>query len=463
MSSISTNQPLSKLNIFSAKGVQMRTFHITWLTFFFSFFAWFGMSSLMPLAKEQLHLTKDQLGNIQIAAVSATIIARLLIGRLVDKFGPRLTYTWLLVVCSIPVFLIGTSQSYESFLLFRLAIGVIGASFVITQFHTSVMFAPSIKGTANATAGGFGNAGAGLANIMMPIIAAGCVGLGLCTEQDSWRYAMIVPGFMLLFFAFIYFRYTKDLPNGNYKELGIENKNKENTFMLAVKDYRTWVLTIAYAACFGVEITIDNFAPIYFTDTFGASLKTAGICAGIFGLINLFARPLGGIVADKVGKSYGFSGKNLLLALLLVLEGIGIIFFGMTDQLGVAIFLMFLFGVSLKMANGATYSLVPFVNPKAVGSVAGIVGAGGNIGAMLIAFLFKAKAVKFSKDVINETGIAQTKDLIDYTNAFYILGIIILITGVIVLAVKFAVKTKEEDEVINVDSKEPAFAFVKSK
>ncbi len=274
---------------------------------------------------------------------------------------------------------------------------------------------------------------------------------------------MIVPGFMLLFFAFIYFRYTKDLPNGNYKELGIENKNKENTFMLAVKDYRTWVLTIAYAACFGVEITIDNFAPIYFTDTFGASLKTAGICAGIFGLINLFARPLGGIVADKVGKSYGFSGKNLLLALLLVLEGIGIIFFGMTDQLGVAIFLMFLFGVSLKMANGATYSLVPFVNPKAVGSVAGIVGAGGNIGAMLIAFLFKAKAVKFSKDVINETGVAQTKDLIDYTNAFYILGIIILITGVIVLAVKFAVKTKEEDEVINVDSKEPAFAFVKSK
>ncbi|WP_278036095.1 MFS transporter [Flavobacterium nitratireducens] len=462
MSSISTNQPLSSLNIFSGKGVQMRTFHITWLTFFFSFFAWFGMASLMPLAKEQLHLTKDQLGNIQIAAVSATIIARLLIGRLVDKFGPRLTYTWLLIICSIPVFLIGTSQSYESFLLFRLAIGVIGASFVITQFHTSVMFAPSIKGTANATAGGFGNAGAGLANIMMPLIAAGFVGLGVCTKEDSWRYAMIVPGILLLLFAFIYFRYTKDLPNGNYKELGIENETKENTFMLAVKDYRTWVLTVAYAACFGVEITIDNFAPIYFTDTFGATLKTAGLCAGLFGLINLFARPLGGIVADKVGKSYGFSGKNLLLALLLVVEGIGIIFFGMTNQLGVAIFLMFMFGMSLKMANGATYSLVPFVNPKAVGSVAGIVGAGGNIGAMLIAFLFKAKAIKFSKDVINETGVSQTKDLIDYTNAFYILGIIILITGVIVLAVKFAVKDKE-DEIEVKGEVMPAVAFAKSK
>lgn len=443
MSSISTNQPLTSLNIFKGKGVQMRTFHITWLTFFFCFFAWFGMASLMPIAKEQLHLTKDQLGNIQIASVSATIIARLLVGRFVDKFGPRLVYTWLLVICSVPVLLIGTSQSYESFLLFRLAIGIIGASFVITQFHTSVMFAPSIKGTANATAGGFGNAGAGMANITMPMIAAGFVGLGFCTHADSWRYAMIVPGVLLLIFAYIYVQYTKDLPNGNYKNLGITDKNKENTFMLAVKDYRTWVLTVAYAACFGVEITVDNFAPIYFTDTFGATIKTAGICAGVFGMINIFARPLGGIVADKVGKTYGFSGKNLLLSLLLILEGIGIIFFGLTDELGVAIFLMFLFGMSLKMANGATYSLVPFINPKAVGSVAGIVGAGGNIGAMLIAFLFKATAVKMTKNVLDESGVAKTKDLIDYTNAFYILGIIILITGIVVLVVKVMIKNEE--------------------
>jgi NNP family nitrate/nitrite transporter-like MFS transporter len=163
-------------------------------------------------------------------------------------------------------------------------------------------------------------------------------------------------------------------------------------------------------------------------------------------MINIFARPLGGIVADKVGRKYGFSGKNLLLALLLIVEGVGVIFFGMTNELGVAIFLMFLFGMSLKMANGATYSLVPFINPKAVGSVAGIVGAGGNIGAMLIAFLFKAKAVKMTKDVIDEAGVSQTKDLIDYTNAFFILGIIILITGVIVLAVKFAVKDVKESQ-----------------
>ena len=426
-----TNLPLNKLNIFSGKGVQMRTFHITWLTFFFCFFAWFGMAPLMKIAKEQLHLTKDQIGNIQIASVSATIIARLLIGRLVDKYGPRIIYTWLLVICAIPVLLIGTSHSYTSFLLFRLAIGVIGASFVITQFHTSVMFAPNIKGTANATAGGFGNAGGGAANFFMPLIASGFVGLGFCTKEDSWRYAMMVPGVMLLVCAFLYYKYTKDTAAGDYKEIGYKVTDKKNTFLIALKDYRTWILTIAYAACFGVEITVDNFAPIFFTDSFGATLAVAGMCAGIFGWINLFARPMGGIVADRIGKVWGFDGKTLLLSILLLLEGIGLLWFAKSGNIGMAIFMMFFFGLSLKMANGATYSLVPFVSPIAVGSVAGIVGAGGNIGAMLIAFLFKAKSVHTTKQVI-ENGVSKTKELIDYTAAFTSLGYIILGIGVAV-------------------------------
>jgi NNP family nitrate/nitrite transporter-like MFS transporter len=126
------SQPLSKLNIFSARGLQMKTFHITWLTFFFCFFAWFGIAPLMPLVSDQLHLTKAQKGNIGIASVSATIIARLIIGRLCDLWGPRKTYTTLLIICAFPVMLIGLANSYTSFLLFRLAIGVIGASFVLT-------------------------------------------------------------------------------------------------------------------------------------------------------------------------------------------------------------------------------------------------------------------------------------------------------------------------------------------
>ena len=132
----------------------------------------------MPLIREQLGLSKEEIGNIIIASVSATIFARLIIGRLCDTLGPRLSYTILLVFGAIPVMLIGLSNSYESFLIFRFVIGIIGASFVITQFHTSMMFAPNIVGTANAVAGGWGNLGGGVTNLVMPLIAGVFVTLG---------------------------------------------------------------------------------------------------------------------------------------------------------------------------------------------------------------------------------------------------------------------------------------------
>ena len=419
------NQPLNKLNIFRTSGVQMRTFHITWVTFFVCFFGWFGIAPLMPLVRETLHLTKDQVGNITIASVSATIIARLIIGRLCDTLGPRISYTVLLLVGSIPVLGIGLANSYESFLLFRLAIGVIGASFVITQFHTSMMFAPNIVGTANAVAGGWGNLGGGVTNLVMPLIAAAFVALGYIGNENSWRYAMIIPGVLLLVMSFIYFRYTKDTPAGNYKDIQRnEQGNKKGTFLIALKDYRTWILTLAYAACFGIEITVDNVAAIFFVDHYNASLIAAGALAGIFGFMNIFARALGGIFSDKVGRRYGLKGKGLLLAGFLVLEGIGIILFAKAGSLGMAIACMLFFALFLKMANGGTYSIVPFINKDAIGSVAGIVGAGGNIGAMLVGFLFKSSAIS-------------------YATAFLYIGIGVSVIGLIVFLVNVRPLKKE--------------------
>src|SRR5258708_30283565 len=145
-----TTQPLEKIRLFSLGTVQMRTFHITWLMFFVCFFGWFGLAPLMPTIRVDLGLSKGQVGSIIIASVSSTIIARLIIGKLCDTWGPRKTAVRLLIIGSLPVFLVGLAHDYTSFLLFRLAIGVIGSSFVITQFHTSMMFAPNIKATANA-------------------------------------------------------------------------------------------------------------------------------------------------------------------------------------------------------------------------------------------------------------------------------------------------------------------------
>ena len=116
-----------------------------------------------------------------------------------------------------------------------------------------------------------------------------------------------------------------------------------------------------------------------------------------------------------------------LLALLLLLEGIGIMLFANSGGLVMAIMMMFFFGLCLKMANGATYSIVPFINEKAVGSVAGIVGAGGNVGAMLIGFLFKS---------------------MPYATAFLYLGGGVFAVGVVVLVVRLMSKKEEMNRVV---------------
>lgn len=416
------NKPLEKLNIFSLGSVQMRTFHITWLMFFVCFFGWFGLAPLMPTIREDLGLSKSQVGNIIIASVSGTIIARLLIGRLCDTWGPRKTAVRLLTIGSIPVFLVGLANDYTTFLIFRLAIGTIGASFVITQFHTGIMFAPKIKGTANAVTGGWGNLGGGVTNMVMPLIFAAIVGFGY-TKSEAWRYAMIVPGLMMLAVAFLYHRYTKDTPAGNYDEIG-HNVQKGKTDWSVLADWRIWALTLAYAMCFGMEITFDNVASLHFVDSFGLSQASAGFWAGIFGLMNLFARALGGFVSDKVGAKQGLKGKGTLLALVLLAEGGGLLLFSHAGSLGLAIFAMLGFALFLKMANGATYGIVPFVNQQNVGLVSGIVGAGGNLGGMMFGFLFKSENIS-------------------YEQAFTYIGYAVIATGCIVLLTRFAKQPAE--------------------
>jgi NNP family nitrate/nitrite transporter-like MFS transporter len=403
----------TKINLLDFKSPSMRAFHITWITFFLCFFGWFGIAPLMPIVRKDLALTQGQVGNIIIASVSITIFARLIFGWLCDKIGPRICYTILLIFGSIPVMFIGLADSYESFLLFRLAIGVIGASFVITQYHTSVMFAPNVVGTANATAAGWGNMGGGVTLMVMPLIFAAFVGIGYI-DETAWRYSMVVPGVALFIMGFVYYFYTQDTPEGNLSDLrkkDAEYKAKKGdekgSFFKACKDYRVWILFLAYGACFGIEITIDNIATLYFVDNFNLGLKEAGIIAGTFGMMNIFARALGGIFGDKAGKKFGLKGRILVLSIFLLFEGLGIMLFSTMDVLVWAIVTMLLFALFLKMSNGATYSVVPFINKKAIGAVSGIVGAGGNVGAVLAGFLFTSNEVSY-RDSLFTIGVAVT-------------------------------------------------------
>ncbi len=385
----------TRIELFRLDTPQMRAFHMSWFAFFLCFFAWFGIAPLMAVVRDELGLTKTQIGNTIIASVAVTIFARLLIGWLCDRFGPRLTYTWLLLTASLPVMGIGLSRSYETFLLFRLCIGAIGGAFVITQYHTSVMFAPNCVGTANATSAGWGNLGGGVTQMIMPLVFAGFVGLGY-SDFWSWRLSMVVAGGVCFLTGIAYYFWTTDLPDGNFAELRERGEYRpaakvKGTFVMAAKDRRVWALFGVYAACFGVELTINNIAALYYKDYFGLSLTTAGLVAGLFGLMNIFARTTGGIIGDRFARFGGLKARVRWLFIALVIEAIALLIFSRMTVLPLAIGTMVVFSLFVQMSEGATYSVVPFINKNALGSVAGIVGAGGNAGAVAAGFLFRSE------------------------------------------------------------------------
>jgi len=243
----------------------------------------------------------------------------------------------------------------------------------------------------------------------------------------------------MLLVAYLYYKFTKDTPAGNYDEIGYSKKKGGKTDWSVLADRRIAALVLAYAMCFGMEITFDNVASLHFVDTFHLSQSSAGFWAGVFGFMNIFARALGGWASDKVGNRWGMKGKSTLLAGVLLLEGLGLIAFAGAGSFAWAIVSMLSFALFLKMANGATYGIVPFINEKNVGLISGVVGAGGNLGGMCFGFLFKSQSIS-------------------YVQAFTYIGTIVIIVSLIVGVTRFRKKAILTGELDLTDGVEAAVA-----
>jgi len=446
----------SKLRLFDFNNMATRTFWISAIAFFLCFFAWFGIVPFMPDVVRDLGLTPDQKWNSIILAVSGTVIGRLFIGKLCDQYGPRLCYTWLLILGAIPVILLGFVQTPLQFLICRLLIGFIGASFVITQVHTSIMFDANIVGTANATAAGWGNMGGGANRLVMPLIAAALVSFGIA-EGEAWRYAMVIAGLSCFAMGLVYYFFTQDTLEGNFKTLKEKgvfplSKNDQAGFLEVLRDYRVWILFLVYAACFGIELTVYGTMDDYLQNTFQLKRVTAGNIVLSFALMNIFARTLGGFFGDKFGKLYGLRGRVLFLALILCLEGIMLAVFSQMATLSLGILFLIAFSLTVQMAEGATFSVVPFINKKRVGAISGIVGAGGNVGAFLAAIFLKSKSA-----IAEKTAISANKNLAlesvetaqsaaassAVSSGYLVIGIIIVVISMVVMTIRISPAAKQ--------------------
>ena len=198
----------SKLNLLSFSG-NSRILHLTWIAFFISFVVWFNHAPLLVSIREALGLTDQQLKTLLILNVALTIPARIVVGMLVDKYGPKIMYTMLLGISSMLCFFFAIADSFEQMALARFLLGFVGAGFVIGIRMISEWFPAKQVGLAEGIYGGWGNFGSAAAAMSLPTLAL------IFGGENGWRYAIATTGVMALVYAFIYYNSVSDTPKGS--------------------------------------------------------------------------------------------------------------------------------------------------------------------------------------------------------------------------------------------------------
>ncbi len=338
--------------LFSFRG-NIRVLHLTWFAFFLSFVVWFNHAPLLAAIRDSLSLSDQQVKTLLILNVALTIPARIIVGMLVDKLGPRRTYAILLISSSFLCFFFALAQSYPMLALGRFLLGFAGAGFVIGVRMISEWFPAKQVGLAEGIYAGWGNFGAAAGAMVLPALALAFGG------EHGWRYAIALTGAAILMYAFVYYASVRDAPEGSTyfrpnKSGGLEVTSKGdllfyilmNIPLFAALAVLVWklatlellsfavagvidgllaalfccqvyqiykvnagifvrpvpelyryrfrqvaILNLAYMVTFGSELAVVSMLPLFIMDTFHASQVAAGLLAAPFSLIGVFARP----------------------------------------------------------------------------------------------------------------------------------------------------------------------------
>ena len=219
----------SKINLFSFTG-KMKILHMSWLAFFISFVVWFNFAPLMASIRETFGLSDQEVKLLLILNVALTIPARIIIGMLVDKYGPKITFSVLLALSSIFCFLFAFADTYEKLATYRFLLGFVGAGFVIGIRLVAEWFPAKQVGTAEGIYGGWGNFGSAGAAMTLPVLALFFGG------DEGWRWAVATTGVLALLFSLVFYFSVSNNPKGTTyfrpKNLGAMEVSSKGDFFL---------------------------------------------------------------------------------------------------------------------------------------------------------------------------------------------------------------------------------------
>ena len=436
-------------DLFRFKNAEIKALHLTWIAFFMSFYVWFNMAPLASSMLASVDwLTRDDIRLFAIANVALTIPARIIVGMALDRYGPRRVFSVLMVLMAIPTFVFAFGDSREVLFMSRLVLSSIGASFVVTIHMVALWFPPRSIGFAEGFAAGWGNFGSAAAAITIPTIALHVYGgpegwrLAMATsgvviaaygvfywfaitdgpskdtqkkprkasalEVSSWRDLVLLCIFTVpmvgilsilvyrvqlmgyidgITAAFCYFAIAVIVAwqvwqairvNVPILKKGVPEDDKYPFSSVAA-------LNVTYFANFGAELAVVSMLPMFFQETWGLTAVAAGLIAASFAFVNLFARPMGGLVSDR------FGNRRFVMMAYMFGIAIGFVLMGLLNSswpLIIAIAITIMCSFFVQGAEGATFGIVPSIKRRVTGQISGMAGAYGNVGAVFYLFVF---------------------------------------------------------------------------
>lgn len=435
--------------MFGFSGKQKSVLHLTWVAFFLTFVAWFNMAPFHTAMMKFAGLSLEQIHILMIANVALTIPARILIGALVDSYGPKNVFCGLLLFASGVCLFFALATTFTEFLIARLLMGIVGAGFVVGIKMVAEWFPPGKMGVAQGIYAGWGNFGAAAAAFSLPVIAL------LFPEETGWRVATAFSGLLCLLWAGVYWKYAEEIPSRgrNFKVNlihSIEVTSRRDLVMqigLLVPIYGAllvfiWKLTshplpllspaiswIFYGGIIGLFVLgawdcvrnnltrllagpISQEQQYEFRQIFILSLVYALTFGSNLAVISMFPRFLEShyqltvASAGVLGSSFAVMnliarpaggwlsdllGRRRTLFILVVGAMVSYVLIGqaiVSWPLAVLIGLALVCSVFLQAGSGACYAMVPLIRKDLTGKMAGMAGAYGNVGAVFFLTIF---------------------------------------------------------------------------
>lgn len=432
--------------IFDFKKPKTLILHFSWIAFCLTFVMWFSLPHIKADLMQAFDMTPEKFKALLILNVAMTIPARVVIGMLTDKFGPRYVFGTLLMLAGVASAIFAMAQTYEQLALIRFLMGFIGAGFVIGTRLVGEWYTAREVGLATGIYGGWGNVGSSVAGWVVPALIL----YVFSGSEDGWRYAIMTVGAIAALYGIVFMKFVRNTPKGSAyfkpkKATGLEVTSRKDFYFLIAMNlpmvlclgvlawklslpdvallstntvYVSWVVLAALFAYQTYQIYqvnkdmlangVDELQRYEFKQVgilsynylvaFGSELAIASMLTSFL----LFNSE--GLTVMEASRYYAtFTGLNLIARPMggylsdkygrrnmLVILGFGMLasFVGMSLvstswSFSGIIGMVMVCSMFVHCSTGAVYAVVPLVKRRLSGQISGMVGAYGNVGSVI--------------------------------------------------------------------------------